>query len=316
MKSNLKLARSTGLCVVVCTYQRPALLLQTLAFLEKQDVALLPNYEILVIDNSSDQQAATRTAKMFEDHPLIRYLQTGKTGLSHARNLGLAAARFSIIAYVDDDVRIPTTWAITIFDQFKALEPNLGLVAGRVTLVWQAARPTWLHDRLLGYLGQLELGKLPRIIKRDHYVVGCNMAFDHKALTKVGGFNERLGRIGGEENLMSNEELDVARRLRKAGFAACYQPGALVEHLIDPKRLQKEWFNRRLLAQADSDLVAGGLLIQFRRVRAYVRRPILLVLLWTLQFCNRDCALAFYFSMELAYDRRLLTDRGDLAPAF
>jgi hypothetical protein len=54
---------------------------------------------------------------------------------------------------------------------------------------------------------------------------------------------------------MSNEEIQLIERLRAAGDKLIYAPTAYVNHLVEPKRLTRDWFRRRSAWQAVSDFM-------------------------------------------------------------
>jgi GT2 family glycosyltransferase len=71
-------------------------------------------------------------------------------------------------------------------------------------------------------------------------VMGANMAYRASALRMVGPFDERLGPgAAGHE-----EETEMSRRIRHAGFRIGYAPRALVLHEVDPTRAVRARFIR------------------------------------------------------------------------
>ena len=81
------------------------------------------------------------------------------------------------------------------------------------------------------------------------------MAYRTAPLRRAGGFSTALGRVGKGASLMSNDETELADRLRAAGGLTGYTPHAEAEHFVLPERLTQEWFRRRCAWQAVSDFV-------------------------------------------------------------
>jgi glycosyltransferase involved in cell wall biosynthesis len=84
--------------VVIPTRDRTAVLIRTLESLLSQDA--LP-YEIIVVDSS--QNFATRDA-LAANSTIIHWIPSIIPGAAVQRNLGLAAASQSVIAFLDDDI--------------------------------------------------------------------------------------------------------------------------------------------------------------------------------------------------------------------
>jgi glucosyl-dolichyl phosphate glucuronosyltransferase len=296
-----KCGHQEGLSVVVCSYERHELLQQTLGCLLSQTLTNLLNYEIIVVDNSFDKAKAKKLAAQFADNSLIAYIVAERP-----RNVGIQAARFSILAYVDDDVIIPPQWAQAMYDAFVVSGPETALVGGKVSLAWPATRPLWMHDRILGYLGMNDHGPTMLTLTKGETVVGCNMAFDYKSLSEIGGFPENLGRKGGAENLLSNEELQVVKIFQKAGKKIIYAPAAELKHIVDNGRMEKDWFRNRIAWQAVSDMILGGKELRWRYLRAAARRIIWPALTVILKACGVSEALSFYLALEGLYDQKLI----------
>ncbi len=85
-----------------------------------------PDFEVIVIDDGSDDD----TALIARKHG-FRVISTRQCGLSHARNVGLAAATGEIVAYIDDDAYPDPDWLSYLAASFLATDhagiggPNL-----------------------------------------------------------------------------------------------------------------------------------------------------------------------------------------------
>jgi glycosyltransferase involved in cell wall biosynthesis/MoaA/NifB/PqqE/SkfB family radical SAM enzyme len=249
--------RSDGvprLSVAVCTYDRYDVLPGTVDSLLKQ-VCESGFLEILVIDNSPDQAAAEIFAQRYHTEPRVRYVLEPVPGLSNARNVATSLARADVIAFIDDDAIAARDWAIRIVHAFETAGPRAAVIGGRVLPRWISTRPAWLSDALLGHLSIVDWGGSLRELPADKWLAGCNIAFDRQALIDVGGFSRALGRTGSGLSLLSNEETEVMDRMNAIGRVSMYCPEAVVEHVIDPARLTRNWFRRRGAWQAVSEFI-------------------------------------------------------------
>jgi glucosyl-dolichyl phosphate glucuronosyltransferase len=242
------------LSVVVCTYQRYDVLTDALASLLMQD-GPTGFLEVIVIDNSPDQKAAAEFGTRYAKEPSIRYLLEPTPGLSNARNVGIGQAKADLVAFIDDDALAAPNWACEILRAFELHGERAGVVGGRVIPHWVKPKPPWLSDSLLSHLSIIDWGDDMRELKPAEWLVGCNIAFRKSTLVSVGGFSRALGRIGSGLTLLSNDEIEVLEKIHAAGQVSIYAPNAIVQHVIDPERLKRAWFHRRVAWQAVSDFI-------------------------------------------------------------
>jgi glucosyl-dolichyl phosphate glucuronosyltransferase len=246
------------LTAIVCTLDRADCLRDALRSLLEQTADPVA-YEVLVVDNGS--RDATRSVVETEFAGRVRYLLEPETGLSRARNAGLRSARGSIVAYLDDDALAATGWVSAILRTFEEVRPSPGCVGGSIDLLWEAPRPPWLHEGLLGRLGRLALPGGPRPLGGEQYVFGGNSAYPAGLLAEIGGFPAELGRKG--KSLLGHEEILVERTIQDRGLTVYYQPAMAIRHRVFPSRLRKEWFRRGAygygISEATLEIVREGL---------------------------------------------------------
>jgi glycosyltransferase involved in cell wall biosynthesis len=213
------------------------------------------DYEVLVVDNnSSDHTAAVIAEFAAVLGPRLRSVPQPRQGLSHARNLALAAARGEIVCFLDDDARADAGWLAAHARPYRA-DARTVAVGGRIRLQWPAdrSRPAWLAADLDSYLSGLDLGPDPLVLEYPRHPYGCNMSVRRDVARELGGFCDWLGRRG--RSLRSNEEQHLFYRIHQRAGRVVYAPDAVVHHLIGPERLSKRFFLKRAYAQGQSDLL-------------------------------------------------------------
>ncbi len=245
------------LSVVVCTYNRYDVLPDAIDSLLRQEVER-GFLEILVIDNSPDQEKARAFGAQYDDDPRVKYFLEPVPGLSNARNRGTGLAKAPFVAFIDDDAIASPQWAEEITAAFDAFSPDAAVVGGRVLPHWISPKPPWLAEELLIFLSVVDWGGPRGKLDPAKWLVGCNIAFDKKVLLEAGGFSTALGRIGPAYSLLSNEETEVTQKIHAMGKISIYAPDALVKHVIDPGRLSRDWFRKRMAWQAVSDYLKDG----------------------------------------------------------
>ena len=242
------------IAVAICTYNRYDLLGGAIESCLAQD--LDPSeFEIIVVDNSPDHAAAESFGEAYREHPNLTYLVERTPGLSNARNVAARTSSAGIIAYLDDDAIARPDWLRAYLAAYEAFGPEVNVAGGRISPIWDVPRPPWLAEEKLGYVSVVDWGGGTRVLKDHEWLAGANISFRREALLAIGGFDTNLGRKGPETHLLSNEESEMVARLTEDGGLALYVPEAEVEHLVDRRRLEQEWFRRRAAWQAVSDWI-------------------------------------------------------------
>ncbi len=257
----------TSFAAVVCTYNRYDVLDGAIASLLGQSI---DDFEIVVVDNSSDHHTAEKWASKYRTHSRVRYLIEKTPGLSRARNVGVARSTADIIAFLDDDAIADRDWASAIIRAFEDYPGHVAVVGGLVAPRWASPQPEWLNGHLLNYLSIINWGEKIREITPEEWLAGCNIAFKRSFLGPLGGFAEALGR-NGANSLLSNEETHLVSKIRAAGGRIVYTPFAKIEHIIDPSRLSEQWFYKRVAWQAVSDFMSDGERSQKQSVKSAER---------------------------------------------
>ncbi len=164
---------------------------------------------VLVVDDGSTDG----TAEALEAVGLSVLRHPSNRGLGAARNTLWRAARdrgHRWIAYLDADV-LPRPDHIARV----AAAGSDGLGGPNIDVAPQGAVDAWRARFWPQSLGGSVLESAPML-------VGAGAAYDLRALAAVGGFNERFRTHG--------EDVEVGRRLNRAGLRLRYDPSFVVEH--------------------------------------------------------------------------------------
>jgi len=237
--------------VVVCTYNRCALLRKALLSLLEQS-ANKDTYEVIVVDNNSTDATRLVVEEMCKmKGPPLKYVKESRQGLSFARNAGAFKANGEIVGYIDDDSTTESAWVenlCRVYDEY----PNAACVGGRIKAKWPGGRPDWLPQSLERNYGVFDLGNDVKTIEYPANVLGGNISVRKEVFLKVGGFSVELGRS--VRGLLSNEEKDFCHRIQKTGEIVMYTPHALVYHKVHPERLNEAFLLRRAYWQGISNV--------------------------------------------------------------
>lgn len=230
--------------VVVCTYNRSALLGVCLQTLLAQDAAP-GSYEVIVIDNNSTDDTRAMVGEIADAHPSVRYVFEPRQGLSHARNRGARESRGRYVAYVDDECKVPPCWVATAHAIIGRLAP--AMLGGPYAPWYDSAKPKWFKDEYGSTTGRIAEA---RPLGKGEFVSGGNMFVARDLLDRLGGFDPALGMAGAR--LGYGEETAFQMKLRETSPDAViyFDPSLLLYHLVRPEKMS--------LAHAFRSELAGG----------------------------------------------------------
>jgi GT2 family glycosyltransferase len=247
--SDAAVASAKLISAIVCTHNRYDVLADALTSLSKQSLPQ-SEYEIIVVDNSSDLRAQRHFWKRSRQRFPVSVEFQAYPSLSKARNTGLRVATAPLVAFSDDDALASPRWLESLVELFRD-ERSAGVGGGPVVPIWPDAPPPWLHSWLSGFFTIVDHGETRRELNDQEWLAGTNIAYRRDLLLKLGGFDENLGRRG--NRLLSNEELEIARRVHALGFKSYYEPAAVMHHKVHADRISQSWLRRRVAWQAVSD---------------------------------------------------------------
>lgn len=216
---------------VVVSFNTRDHLLRCLASLE---AVLLP-LEVIVVDNASEDGSAEAVAERFPATRLVRNPENA--GFGRASNQGIALSRAPYVLLLNSDAEVRP----------GALEALVGLLDGRPRVGAAGPRTLsgdgtvqvsfgppltplreWRQRRLVRGVRQRQPEALRRaaaLAAVEHepawLSASCLLA-RREALSDVGGFDEGF--------FLYEEDADLCRRLRQAGWALVFTPAAEVVH--------------------------------------------------------------------------------------
>lgn len=239
--------------VVICTYNRADLLGDSIKAIQAQQYPA-SCYEIVIVDNNSTDETRTLTTSIASTSEVsIRYIFEPNQGLSFARNAGISNASGDIVAFVDDDINAEPGWLAAIAAAFE--DANVMCAGGPIRPVWPGEKPGWLA---LDWEPYLTINEFEQARKKGYFTWpdtpwGANISFRKQAFETVGLFPTNLGRVG--NSLLSNEEVNICKKIAAAGLRIAFAPEAVIHHKIPTQRVRKQWFYHRTYWQGRSDAI-------------------------------------------------------------
>jgi glycosyltransferase involved in cell wall biosynthesis len=186
------------------------------------------NYEIVVVDNGSDDADALEAIDALADR-VVRYPYR----FNFARQMNLAAANASgdILLLLNNDVEMDDPgWLEAMVEH--AQRPEVGAVGAR--LLFPGGRVQ--HEGVFvgyggGAAGNIDFGdymRLGRMIRNCTAVTAACLAIRPEVLRAIGGFDERLR--------VAFNDVDLCLRIRQRGYRIVYTPYAELRHAESASR--------------------------------------------------------------------------------
>lgn len=228
--------------VAICTWNRSALLRQTLEQMTRLLVPAGLRWELLVVNNNSTD-ATAEVASSFIGRLPVRVVDEPLAGLSHARNRALLECRSDLIIFTDDDVMVEPGW-LAAFLGATSRHPDVTAFGGPID--------PWFPERIdpviieafpivaSGFCG-LNHGEEERLLAPDEEIYGASMGFRRSKLAGM-TFNPDLGALGTTARV--GEETEFLGRLVAAGHQVAWVPGMRLRHYVDPRRTKLPYLAR------------------------------------------------------------------------
>jgi glucosyl-dolichyl phosphate glucuronosyltransferase len=249
--------------VVICTRNRADNLADTLDSLLCSGNLEVPDWEVLVVESSTDRtdEICRKFQQRFPEH--FRFLTEKKLGKSHALNTAIVEAKGDILAFTDDDVLCAPDYIRAIRTVMASYSADA--VQGRVLLDCEGGWPEWLGTGDLALMADFrDYGET--VIDLDGTLCGTNMIVRADVFPKVGGFAPELGPSG----VGMWEDTEFSLRMRQAGCHTIYAPQIVVRHQWSQGRLTKPYLRKRFFGQGRAEAYYRALPVSLFRFGLYV----------------------------------------------
>jgi len=223
--------------VAVCTRDRPG---QLAAFLSSACSLVVPpelRWELVIIDNGSDDASAAVVEGFASSLPLRR-IEEPVIGVSHARNRAVREARGDYICWADDDTILGRDWLSAYLAAFRR-HPDAAIFGGRILARQEEPAPRWVRASLQCWQLKCVFGHrdfrdaAPIDTNRDNGPWGSNFAM-RTLEQRLFEYDPALGHS--PEHNRAGEESDVVYRTLAGGVNGWWVPQSVVHHVIPPHR--------------------------------------------------------------------------------
>ncbi len=175
--------------IVICAYNRSIILPRALNSLFDQEYK---DFEILLVDDGSDDNTYKVYQNFRNKFHLIRYIYQIHKGLPQARNLGIASSKGKYITFLDSDDAYESNHLLTRFEILSA-HPEVDLLYGGLRVIGNPFVP--------------DTNDPTKVIHIDKCIVGGTFFFKKEISKKINGF----------ANLKYGDDVDFFERAKKNG---------------------------------------------------------------------------------------------------
>ncbi len=196
--------------VLIITWNRKQDVLETICAIYDQSY---PNFEIIVIDNGSEDGTVEVVSKTFPEVVIVPLERN--VGVA-ARNVGIVIAKGEIILCLDSDASPGKQSILNLVRKLQA-EPRIGVINSKVVNA-----STRKIDRIAGwvYSEKDKADQDREFLSYSFSETGC--AIRKEVFDKVGLFWERL--------FFGCEGMEFSLRVLDAGYNILYYPGSIIYH--------------------------------------------------------------------------------------
>jgi glycosyltransferase involved in cell wall biosynthesis len=227
----------TSIAIIICTWNRAALLRGTLMSLQKQIVPANTEVDVIVVDNNSSDDTKPMVEQLCNEWQpgTLHYTFERRQGKQFALNAGIAVSRSELLAFTDDDIILPPDWIANICSAFE--NSQIQLVGGKTLLAWpEAGIPSWYAPDMAAILGEVDIGAQRLCPPPPHYApAGANLVARRSLFDRVGLFSDTHFR---------HMDYEFGLRCAKAQVGIAYDPSLVVLAPVDARILSKRYFRR------------------------------------------------------------------------
>ncbi len=228
-----------GVSVLICCFNSVGRLPATLKHLSAQRVPADLNWEIIVIDNASDDNTASVAIQLGKELGKtdinFTVLTEPKPGKNNALHTGITAAANNFILICDDDNWLADDYVAKALQRMQG-DPAIGAAGGRGFALTDGERPAWFTQYQHGYAVG-EQNPASGDISGKGYLWGAGMIFRKQLYQKTYlNFPSFLTGPNGD-TLARGEDVEFCMRILLAGYTLFYDEELTYKHYIPAARL-------------------------------------------------------------------------------
>jgi glycosyltransferase involved in cell wall biosynthesis len=211
----------------------------------------LDKWELIIIDNNSTNGVLATLDITW--HPNSSIIKEPKQGLTYSRIAGITPATGNVVVMVDDDNILSPDYLENMSVHFK-VNPQIGSIGGKIMGFFNNYTPKKWTEQFWPMLAIRNYGNEPIISEPQLTTkyppfspVGAGMGVTRplfsayiNEITKSG--NQITDRSGGSLSSGGDNEINI--QVLKQGFSVAFFPDLVLQHIIPPVRLTRNYLGR------------------------------------------------------------------------
>ena len=214
--------------VIILNYNGLKFIEQCLKSVVNTDYA---NFEVILVDNASQDKSIELAKKLFEDNPQLRLIKNrNNVGFAQGNNIGANHAKGDILVFLNVDTEVEPNWLEELVKVMNS-KPMIGAAQCKL-LVAQNRSKIESIGHYIDYTGiesaestlvkdQVDSGQYNQS-KEIFYARGAAMAVKRDVFFKAGMFDPAY--------FMDHEEIDLCWRIWLRGYKIVSAPQSVVYH--------------------------------------------------------------------------------------
>lgn len=229
----------TDFSVVICTYNGEHRLPQLLERLRSQRIPHPLTWEVLIVDNNSQDQTAQciRTYQQQWPNGSLRYSFESRQGLAYARRCAVRLASSDLIGFLDDDTLPAKDWVAQAY-AFGQRHPRIGAYGSAIDGHYESDPPAGF-ERIASWLAVIQRGEHPfQYSKQGVLPAGAGMVIRRQAWLECVPPEPKLSGVRGTSLTAKGEDVETLGHIRQRGWPIWHNPQMQLTHLIPAARLR------------------------------------------------------------------------------
>ncbi len=230
-----------GISVILCTYNGAAKLPATLHSLAKQNTNDQFNWEIIFVDNNSQDGSATIAHQKWRQYitqvPLFVYKEN-TPGKYYAFQLAIAKASYEFFVICDDDTALQEDYLLRAFNLLSS-RPEVGAAGGRslLKLPEGVAAPDWLPEDYEPFALGKQSARTGYVPVAKGRLWGAGLASRTDLYKKLYADLPSLLIDLSDKRALISEDTEFCARIILAGRKLYYDEDLVLYHMLDSSKL-------------------------------------------------------------------------------
>jgi len=230
-----------GISVILCTYNGALKLPATLGYLAKQNTEQRFEWEVIFVDNNSQDDSAAIVERTWRQYntpaPLFIYRET-TPGKYYAFQTAIARANHDYFIICDDDTGLQTDYLSRAFDLLNG-HPEVGAAGGRALLKLPNGipAPEWLPENCEPFALGKQAERTGYVPIKKGRLWGAGLASrTHLYKATYANLPSLLLEVPDKKALIS-EDTEFCARLILKGYQLYYDDALVLDHMLDETKL-------------------------------------------------------------------------------